>query len=140
MNKLSILILLTVLLGACTDKPVTEEVKAVTTIEDTAVEKTQEEPNAETKELAIKIGMTDALDGNIEDGTLVKSTGTISSLDDGGNFFLNTTEGEHRGHYKIANLNTVELELNAGDTVAVYGLYRGVDEEGFQKIIATIIE
>lgn len=149
MKKLSLLILLTMSLGACADKPVTEEIKPVTTNEDTiedseVSEKSQEELNSELKELAVVISMGDTLDENIKQGTLVKSTGTISSIDDsgirGGNFFLNTVEGEHIGLYSIENLNTVEIELNGGQTVTVYGSYQGLDEDGFPTIIGTIIE
>lgn len=137
MKKLSVLILLTMLLGACTDKPVAEPEKSA------VYEKTQEEHNAELKELAIVIDMGEALDEKIEERTLVKSTGEIMTIYDGirgGDFTLTTEVDGYHGIYSIMNLNTREIELSVGQTVTVYGSYNGLDEEGFPEIVATLIE
>ena len=149
MKKLSVLILLTMLLGACTDKPVAEpEVKSVTTKEDTAKETkvnelTQDEMNENLKEDAVEIVMSEALDEEIEERTLVKSTGEIMTIYDGirgGDFTLTTEVGGYHGIYSIMNLTTREIELSIGQTVTVYGSYNGLDEEGFPEIVATLIE
>ena len=149
MKKISVLILLTMLLGACTDGPEAEsEVKSVTdkedTTETTVVGKTQEEMNVETIELAVELDFIKANGDEIEDGTVVEATGeiTLISLDGirGGDFTLTTKEGDGYGMYKVINFNTTDHIIEEGQKVTVYGTYSGRDEMNMPQIVATIIE
>lgn len=144
-KRWAVLFALVLLMAACSE----EETEPAATQEEPETEEaagpSQEELNEQMKEEATEIDFVEANGGDLSPGTKVKATGEISALDPtglrGGDFMLSVEEGDGFGVYSVTNLNTVEIPLEEGQTVTVYGTFDGAEEgTSMPMITATIIE
>lgn len=144
-KRLAVLFALVLLMAACSE----EETEPAATQEEIETEEaagpSQEELNEQMKEEAIEIDFVEANGGDLAEGTKVKATGELSALDPsglrGGDFMLSVEEGDGFGVYDVSNFNTVEIPLEEGQTVTVYGTFAGPEEgTSMPMITATIIE
>lgn len=130
-----------------------DEVSGATeVVDDNAIQKetpqeeevSQEELNEALKEEATAIDFIAANGGEISKNEKVKLEGEISVLSAtgirGGDFTLTTTEGDGFGMYNVINMNTVEIPIQEGDEVTVYGVFNGKDSMGMPEITAIIVE
>ncbi len=152
MNKvfLTTPLLITSLLVAC--ESADETPNAAETNEATVSQKeapkeeevSQDKLNEELKREATAIDFVAANTGEVSENERVKLEGEISVLSPeglrGGDFTLTTTEGDGYGMYNVINMNTVEIPIQEGDAVTVYGVFNGKDSMGLPEVTAIVIE
>lgn len=104
---------------------------------------TQEELNEKLKAEAVQVEFVKANAGEYNEGDRLFVKGEVDVLEDDSvfvKFLISAEEGEGYGMYNVEGVNITDTEFSEGDTVTVYGSYKGESESGLPLIIATIIE
>lgn len=138
MKKLLILLLASSLLTACGSEETAIPKEEKTTKEESNSEPTQEELNEKLKAEAVQADFVELNDPGAEMDKKVFAIGEVSSIKEDGIFqvFTLTTED---GMYSVTDV-LKETEYTDGDTVKVYGTYKGKDDLGMPSINSTVIE
>ncbi|HSJ36916.1 MAG TPA: hypothetical protein VK945_01735 [Planococcus sp. (in: firmicutes)] len=136
MKKWYLPIGITLLLSACSgeDSPALEEgaQTEVSAPEGDNLDPTDPEAVKDAEAALI----SDLAEGNIEDGTAVKISGTVDELADDiafPSFILSS------GDHKVYIRNMAETPVEIGDTIQVEGIYDGNAEEDMPLISASVI-
>ena len=121
------------------DNPVQE----ATTKNEESSSPTQEELNEKLKAEAVQVEFVKANAGEYNEGDKLFVKGEVDVFKDDSvlvKSLMSAEEGEGYGVYDVEGFNITDTEFSEGDTVTVYGSYKGESESGLPLIIATIIE
>lgn len=105
-------------------------------------EPSQEELNNQLKEAAIEANFVELNSNETEQGKKVFATGKVSFIAEDGifkTFTLTTDEGDGKGMYTIVDV-LKDVEYIDGDTLKIYGTFKGKNDLGIPEITSTIIE